>query len=183
MKKILPYGGSAISSETAEFIINFLREKRPKNILEFGSGTSTFIFADYAKNTGAKVTSLEHLKWAKEETLDLLGEYSQYVDLRHAPIDLNIGQEYQSEIPLGIDFVLIDGPPAYGGHNHIGREKTLPQVYNHLANSWDIFIDDADREHEKNCIKNWQEKYDFYYKYIPVNKGLFHLTKYEKDLI
>jgi hypothetical protein len=183
MRKILPYGGSAISSQTAEFIIDFLREKKPKNILEFGSGTSTFIFADYAKSTGAKVTSLEHLKWAMDETLDLLGEYKEYVDLRYAPINLDVSQEYQSEIPLGIDFVLIDGPPAYGGINHIGRESTLPQIYNYLDNNWNILIDDADRDHEKNCIKMWQEKYEFYYKYIPVNKGLFHLTKHERDLI
>jgi hypothetical protein len=177
----LPYGGSALDKDSADLITEALRKYSPKNILEFGSGTSTAIFANYAEQTGAKVTSLEHLEWAREKTLNLLGESSRYVDLRHAPIKGPESKAYQTTLPDNIDFVLIDGPPAYGGVDHIGREQTFPQAYPHLADNWHIFVDDANREHEKSCLKLWvglietSKEYLYDYKYTQTNKGLLHI--------
>jgi hypothetical protein len=177
----LPYGGSALDQDSADLITEALHKYSPKNILEFGSGTSTAIFANYAEQTGAKVTSLEHLEWAREKTLNLLGESSQYVDLRHAPIESPKSKAYQTTLTDNIDFVLIDGPPAYGGVDHIGREGTFPQVYPHLADSWHVFVDDANREHEKLCLELWINlleifnEHSYEYEYTHTNKGLLHI--------
>lgn len=172
----LPYGLSALGRDSAGIINDYLYEANPKTILEFGSGTSTFIFAAYATEAGAKVISLEHIEKYYNQTLSLLDWYSQFIDLRLCKID---NQNYISDkdLPLGIDFVLIDGPPAYGGPDHVGREKTFPQIYNYLSPHWNVFLDDAKRSHEKNCLDLWKEKYHFNYKYIDTEKGLLHLYK------
>jgi hypothetical protein len=172
----LPYGLSALDRDSAGIINDYLYEANPKTILEFGSGTSTFIFAAYAAETGAKVISLEHIEKYYNQTLSLLDWYSQFIDLRLCKID---NQNYISDkdLPLGIDFALIDGPPAYGGPDHIGREQTFPQIYNYLSPNWNVFLDDAKRNHEKNCLELWKEKYHFNYNYIDTEKGLLHLYK------
>jgi hypothetical protein len=170
----LPYGLSALDEYSAHLIIDFIFHNKPKTILEFGSGTSTYIFADYAAKSDAQVISLEHIEKYYNETLSLLGPFSKYVDLRLCRIE---DQQYVSEkeLPLGVDFVLIDGPPAYGGPDHIGREKTFPQIYNYLSSDWHVFLDDAKRKHEYDCLELWKDKYNFHYEYIETEKGLLHL--------
>lgn len=170
----LPYGLSALDEVAANIIADQLYTIEPRTILEFGSGTSTYIFADYAAKADAQVVSLEHIEKYRDQTLSLLGPFSKYVDLRLCTIQ---DQQYinEKDLPLGIDFVLIDGPPAYGGSDHVGREKTFPQIYNYLSSDWHVFLDDAKRDHEKHCLEIWKEKYHFHYEYIETEKGLLHL--------
>lgn len=48
-------------------LVQILEKQKPKKILEFGSGSSTMIFADYAARNGAEVISVEADEaWAKK---------------------------------------------------------------------------------------------------------------------
>ncbi|MGB4106788.1 MAG: hypothetical protein WBK55_03220 [Alphaproteobacteria bacterium] len=40
-------------------LVKILEEHKPKKILEFGSGSSTVVFGDYARRNGAEVISVE----------------------------------------------------------------------------------------------------------------------------
>ena len=97
--------------------LNKLLEKyKPKSILEFGSGSSTLVFAEYAKKNNAKVLSIdESEKWAAN-TLKLIGNQNpKYVDVvaktrKFLPEKTPKEIKYDVEIKESFDFVLVDGP-------------------------------------------------------------------------
>lgn len=96
-----------------------LHKENPKSILEFGSGTTTCIFAYYVKKTGANLTSVdESRKWlehTKKIVTEIIGERAvniQYIyakkiwdgltNPKRAFYDYNFNSKY--------DLIYIDGP-------------------------------------------------------------------------
>lgn len=93
-----------------------LEKHKPKSILEFGSGSSTLVFAEYAKKNNAKVLSIdESEKWAAN-TLKLIGDQNpKCVDVVARPRNFLPEKKpkeikYDVEIKENFDFVLVDGP-------------------------------------------------------------------------
>ena len=60
-----------------------------------------------------------------------------------------------SSIQATIDFVLIDGPMS----SLVGRNGALPEIIPFLAEDHRIFLDDATRDHERECIEEWKRHY------------------------
>jgi len=145
----LKWDGWSIGKRSADILLNILNEHKPKKILDIGSGLSTVLFSEWAAENNAEVISLEHTKKYYESTKKLL---NQKVDLRLCDlIETKHGFFYKTELPNDIDFVLIDGPPG-----SIGRNATFYAVYPHLSKGYLAWLDDADRQGEREILKNWQ---------------------------
>jgi glycosyltransferase involved in cell wall biosynthesis len=148
-----------ITPTLARHLEDRLSVARPRRLLELGSGNSTVILAEHARRTGATVTTLEHDPAYLARTVQLLEtlDLRSQVDLRLAPIETlkdpvgNRHPWYRTSLDGTYDFVLVDGPPL-----RIGRDGTLFGVANHLAVSWELWLDDGFREHEQHCLELWQ---------------------------
>jgi predicted O-methyltransferase YrrM len=118
----------------------------PSLAVECGSGQTTQVLREVAR----WVISLEHDgKWAADtrEFVTATNGEVRCVPLRD--------RWYQTVLPDGIGFALIDGPPGY-----IGRDLTLPNLLPHLAPGAVVWLDDVDRREERRIIDAWCEEFD-----------------------
>ena len=144
-----------INDDTAELLERRLQSNPPKMALDVGSGRSTVIMAHYAEF----VIALEHNKRFFDQTAKMLEECDKYKWSLHLVeiTEFVAGHWYDYDFDHTkqvFDFVLIDGPPQ-----KIGRQAGLPLIWPHLAQDFEIWLDDWDRDHEKQCVKQWQAKY------------------------
>jgi glycosyltransferase involved in cell wall biosynthesis len=154
------WGAWAISRPFAVELAERLERREPKRILELGSGVSTAVLAQYAARHSAQVVSLEHeALYATRTSRLLLGlGLAAAVDLRRAPLrdlDCPDGRKrpsYSASLHGEFDFVLADGPPGARG-----RGGTLFAVEPLLAGDWELWLDDAHRAHERECLELWRE--------------------------
>lgn len=156
----------ALPRATAYEMIAHLERNQPRVILECGSGLSTVLLAEYAKERGALVTSLEHSpQWYTQTRRRLTAEgLLGYVNLLQtevlpAPPILSMTNAnhgwYNVDQPTGdIDFVLIDGPPQ-----SLGRHAAMYAInpYLNRKTGFHVWLDDALREPEQDAIKMWQK--------------------------
>jgi hypothetical protein len=156
-----------LRKESRDLLDLRLAELKPRLVAEAGSGESTAILARHAPTV-----SLEHI-----------GQYADY-SRRIAPTaDVRLCRLkkfhtlagtfkwYDTQLPDGIDFVLIDGPPL-----SVGREAALFAFWPYLSDRWEIWLDDADRPHEKACLKLWAEHFKF--EVEPINRWMVRLTSH-----
>jgi predicted O-methyltransferase YrrM len=164
----IPWTDWSISGALAIELAAYLERSRPRRVLEIGSGVSTVILAAYARRHPAddiKVTTLEH-KWAyhrkTERALKELG-LAGCVDLHHARLrrqPFNTGgfsrsyAWYDVQLQGSFDFVFVDGPPMKKG-----REVVYFAIADHLAEGWEIWLDDGRRDHESRCVDLWKEQF------------------------
>jgi predicted O-methyltransferase YrrM len=89
---------------------------RPKFIAEMGSGTTSAVFALWARRNGARYIANEsHPQWTKvtQESLTLLGFAVDRSTIRHIPSEQSqAATRFAEPIPKEADFVYIDGPPC-----------------------------------------------------------------------
>lgn len=142
----------ALRQESLDALDQRLTELRPKVIVEAGSGESTAVMAKHGH-----VISLEHLgRYARASQ-----RLALTADVRLCPLTVLETPAgpfpwYDTQLPDGIDFALIDGPPG-----HIGRQAALFALWPHLAPGWEVWLDDVDRAHEKDCLSIWAEFFRF----------------------
>jgi hypothetical protein len=160
----------------------YLDRVRPRRILEVGSGYSTTILAAYAAHHDAEVVTLEHEAkywWLTARALRRLG-IDRPVDLRLAPLRKHRFGEHGPYWWYGVhlqgefDFVLIDGPPMV-----LGRRGTFFALQGHLRSGWQVWIDDAFRKHERDCLKVWEKEFSGLFRESQANidgKGVFVLN-------
>lgn len=123
-----PPDALAPDSDDLLFLFNMVRRKRPKCILEFGSGCSTRAMAEGLKknmlagDTGARLISIEQdPRWA-EATKSYLGNDFPMVEILHRPA---VGIQYEGRPawrfedvpPLKADMVYLDGPVLVPGRD------------------------------------------------------------------
>ena len=154
----------SLEKSLAKKLIGRISELKPKRILELGSGTSTALIADYAKNYNLEFMSLEHGAGYYKNTRQLLKSVGllKHVDLILAPLKLikfgNVGKFfwYNTQLSGKFDFILIDGPPI-----KFGRKAALFALQSHFDKNWEIWLHDGKRKHEKNCIEFWSQFFKF----------------------
>lgn len=152
------WGSWAMHPGAAAEIDARLHQLAPRVVVESGSGSSTLVLARYAEATGATVVSLEHDRQFYDRTLRLLRRHrlAGKVDVRLAPlVDTADGPWYDTDLPDGIEFALIDGPPERCG----GRAAALPELHRHLADGWELWLDDGGREGERAALAAWEGRY------------------------
>lgn len=141
----------ALVPESLHLLELKLDEMRPTLALECGSGLSTPILQRYAEHA----ISLEHLSRWYSNTRLLVDRFSG--DLRLAELETirtPAGPQkfYATDLPDGIEFVLIDGPPE-----SVGRIGTLFAIWPHLAENAVIWLDDWQRDGERRAVELWDE--------------------------
>lgn len=167
-------------------LINLIVTKKPKKILDIGSGVTGLIAAYCVKKIGmGEVTSLEHDKKFYEITKTNIKahELSTYINLIYAPIkNHKIHSKdwlwYDSKFAINnkYDFIIVDGPP--GSLQKHSRYPALPLLKENLSNNAVILLDDAARTDEQEIAKKWEQgipslKKEFY---SEDEKGTFLFT-------
>lgn len=180
-------GKFTIGKDFADIMIQEILQRKPKCILEAGSGIST-VLAAYClqKLGGGTIVSLEHLteyacltrNWLKQHLLSAINVQVLNTPLCEYELKQNIYHWYQldlTKIPTQIDFLIVDGPPRATGS--LARYPILPLLYERLSPSAVIFLDDADRNDEKLILQRWLIEYpQFKSRYYNTQKGAVLLS-------
>ena len=141
--------------------VSLLRDRvsalSPSLAVECGSGQSTQVLRECA----SWVISLEHDgKWAEDTAQFVTAPNGE---VRCVPL---ADGWYSTELPDGIGFALIDGPPG-----HIGRGSTLPNLLPSLASGAVVWLDDVHRPEERAIIDGWCERYGLSWSAVGVRVG------------
>lgn len=200
----VPFSAWAISPTTILHVLNDISINKRKNIIEFGSGASTFYIAKLIKILNLKCSfySVESDKeWANElERLLKLYEISDFVRVIYSPLstvpneyklkeqsiwyDLNVLDKALKD-QVKFDLILVDGP--FGGSTPYARYSAIPYLKTVISKEASIYLDDTNREDEKKILMEWQkilglERFDYErYSCLKLNQNFdvspFRLTK------
>lgn len=182
-------GGPSIDTHHARNLIFHLQERKPRAILELGSGSSTIIIARALQTMGASPDvhiSVDHEDRFLGNTRELarLNGVDDLVQFEHCPLEQLEGftHPWYSRIPelaksYRFDFVVVDGPPAYAVKQSRSREPALAVIRPYLAKNAMVILDDANRPGELDVIKTWIENFpEFDLFHAKEGKGVAILT-------
>ncbi|KUL28693.1 O-methyltransferase [Actinoplanes awajinensis] len=160
----MPSSGDYALNPTDLLELLFLvRSRRPKLVLELGSGTSTIWLAYALEQVGGRLISLDHDPEYANRTRAALKAHgltgvAEVRDAPLAPVEL-ADRVYPWYDPAacedldGVDFLLVDGPPAAVGPD--SRYPALPVIGPRLADHATIVFDDVNRKDEQAAIDRW----------------------------
>lgn len=175
-----PLRGWAGSPDFLLTITDMARSRRPRTVVECGSGASTVVVARCLQMNGeGHVYSLEHDPEYAAKTFELLRQYgvADWATVLHAPLVRAGGESPwydDTVIPSDtgpIDLLIVDGPPA--SLAPLVRLPALPKLMPRLAKSAVVILDDADREAEREAVRRWTATYpsEFTVKFLNHEKG------------
>lgn len=159
------WGPMTLNPLKAHFLIRELERRRPRHVLEAGSGSSTAILAALGKELGFDVLSLEN----HEETIRYVthvlrdGEFSNLTIQKCGFVTRTFpdGRRYRwynADLADGgrcFDCVVIDGPMS----SLVGRNGALPEILAFLSEDHRIYLDDGQRPHERESVEEWSRYY------------------------
>jgi predicted O-methyltransferase YrrM len=178
-----PMRGWAMSPDAMAWILTDLYERESPNIIEFGSGQSTVIFASLIKNKGSgHLISVEHdhtyamtiHRQLVSCGLDDVVEFKilELEESRPSP-GMPICHSYiVDRLPdITVDVALIDGPPT--NHGLMTRYIPLEWALEHLATGGSVYLDDSDRQAEQKVLVQLQASNPHItIRHLPSEKGL-----------
>jgi predicted O-methyltransferase YrrM len=155
----------AASADLLRELITVVLAKRPRVVVETGSGTSTVIIAACLQRLGAgHLWSLEHLPKFAGETRAMLAArgLSEWATVVDAPlVDVQLGEGTWSWYDLTgfpsadpIEVLFVDGPP--GDTGPLARYPAMPMLLDRLAPGAAILVDDGARPDERAMIARWR---------------------------
>lgn len=160
-------GGFAIDAQALAHLVTIVEERRPRQILELGSGTSSIWLGYLCRSFGGRLVTLDHLEEYLELTRSAIERHhlNDHVDSRLAPLEKLVIKGdtydwYSAQALEGlseIDLIVIDGPPAATGPS--ARYPALPMLVDLLSSEATIVLDDAHRDDEVDILQGWQEAY------------------------
>lgn len=168
----LPIGGGwALTGDAAAVLVREAQLRKPRTILELGSGVSTLLLGQVLRNAGGgRLVSIDHdPAWAARtrENLRLMG-LDDVVRVVDAPLHTRtVGEQRYDwyDIPeavldeLGpIDLLLVDGPPQRSDDTLPARFPAIPVLGPRLSANALVFVDDADRAQERTMVQWWLEQ-------------------------
>ena len=145
-----------LGQDTCLLLADRLRELRPKVAVEFGSGFSTALLALYCE----QLVSLDHNQQ----------KAAPWPCVTVAPIK---DGSYDTRLPDGVEFALIDGPPA----KRHGRHRTFPHLWPHLADTFEVWLDDYGRDYEQSIVADWSARFPIDVRKVDTVKGLAVITR------
>jgi predicted O-methyltransferase YrrM len=160
----LPITSSSISPSNLVYIMNDIVLNKRHNILEFGSGISTILIGRLISQNklNSNIVSIEH----DSDWVNFIQEYidnenlSNFINLIYSPLNNGFYNLNPMLLNQKFDMVIIDGPPAYEIDKQEARYPTFPFIKDKLNENSIVFIDDADRDGEKNIIKKWENEFN-----------------------
>jgi predicted O-methyltransferase YrrM len=164
----------AMSPSAILYLWHLLETARPARIVEFGSGLSTRVIAEHARQAKAfgqnvALVSIEHDAHWLSQTREALAreQTSEFVTFCHAPISTQhlLGRSLEAYSvderameaaagSTGFELCIVDGPPGT-----IGRAGCLPLVAPFLAANAVVLLDDALRPGELAVAREWRKTY------------------------
>ena len=200
----LNFHGWPISQDIALFLIQKIERNRYDLIIEFGSGTSTVLFAQALKSleaagaqpSGRKIVTFEHNEKYFGQTLQTLTSQNldKYVELVHAPLVkytyeenefmyYDCGQKFEalkaeSQQSKPSILLFVDGPP--GATGPLARFPGLPHLLQQFSDhKIDLVLDDYYRADEKAIVEKWEKLLEakgitFQSESVPSEKGLYY---------
>lgn len=163
-----PTRGWAASPDFLLELALHARAARPGVVVECSSGTSTVVLARCMQLNGAgKVYSLEHDPHYAAQTRQQLRrhglqDWAEVLDAALRPHTL-AGENWPwydlSALPsgLGIDLLVIDGPPQ--ATRALARYPAGPLLFPHLNPGAQVFLDDAGRDDEQAIAARWRQEF------------------------
>jgi membrane protein implicated in regulation of membrane protease activity len=176
----------AASADLLRELVTVILARRPRVVVETGSGTSTVIIAACLQRLGGgHVWSLEHLPRFAGETRALLETrgLSDWATVVDAPlVDVRLGDDTWSWYDLAgypagepIEVLFVDGPP--GDTGPLARYPALPMLRDRLASGASILVDDGARPDEQAMVARWRaEVPGLEVRPLPLEKGGSLLT-------
>lgn len=184
----LALGGWALDGETLDRLADLVRERRPRVIAEFGSGTSTVALAELLSqvhpNDGRVLSFEQDEAWAQRTRAALaergLQERATVVvlpvgDVDGAPAGYALTDEAADLLRRHApQMVLVDGPTLDSGGSRLG---TLDLIAEFVDDEILVLLDDALRDAELCVAEVWARRSDTTVHGIrPTAKGLLEMT-------
>jgi Methyltransferase domain len=152
----------------------------PRCVMECSSGVSTLVIARSLQlQGGGHVYSLEHEPAYAQQTRDMLARFglAEWATVLDAPLENRhtVTPWYsESVIPADmppVELLVIDGPPASA--LPLARYPALPRLFDRLAPSFTVMLDDADRPGEVEIVRRWCTQWPgLQLTRLPAEKGL-----------
>lgn len=172
-----------ISPDLALHIVHTVLRDQARSVVEFGSGASTVLLALALRRAGGgHLTSFDHSPTWIAETEAQLRAYGveDLVTLRLAPLRPTPGSPeviwYRIDTrPEQVDLALIDGPPWETCHR--ARHPSMRFLAPLLAPGAKVFLDDADREDEREVVARWSVEHPgIIVRWLDCEKGAAEIT-------
>lgn len=183
-----PMRGWVISPDFANILISLIRERKPRLVVEAGSGVSTLIAAYSLREIGeGTVVSLDHDgQFAAMSAANMKKHGLQdiatviHAPLKEVAIDDKRWWWYGMEGLRNVgpvDMLIIDGPP--GITQRLARYPALPMLSHLLSDDAVVLLDDASRVDEREIVKLWLEEFaEFALEEIDAEKGVAILRRH-----
>jgi len=167
----VPLGGPSIDAHHARTILFLLQVKRPKRILELGSGSSTVYISHFMrklKENPVVHVAIDHDARFLDLTRDLciLNGVEQGITFAHCPLGSMVGSATDwYQIPDDIkakgpfDLIIVDGPPAYAGGFEMARYPAMGSLLSHLSQTGILILDDSNRSGEQAVLSRWKSEH------------------------
>lgn len=146
-------------------LVDEVEARRPRLVVEFGSGLSTLVLARTLalRVPGARLISFDHEAGFAEITRRRLAALGLSAEVRHAPLASSAAHGVEGRwydhgpLPRDIDLLLIDGPPAWLKQG--ARAAAGPAALPLLAPGGVVLLDDADRPGERANAAQWARSF------------------------
>ncbi|OJF13774.1 methyltransferase family protein [Couchioplanes caeruleus] len=158
-------------------VVNDVVLRHRRTVVELGAGSSTMVLARAVELTGGRLVAIEHdpgFATALNRQLRSAGLHERAV-VRHVPLTALSAEAPQTgsrraaehwydrealhhATPDGIDLLLVDGPPAGDLGDVLVREPAVRVLRNKLAASFSVYLDDAEREPERETLAMWESQ-------------------------
>ena len=161
-------GGWALDATSILTLIEVVERRRPRVVVELGSGTSSVWLGYVLQRLGSgKLISVDHEEKYAEATRALIEAHGlgDVVEVRLAPLaDSDLPDHeapwYDASVlddTTGIDLLIVDGPPQKTGR--LSRYPALPKLIGSLSPDAVVAVDDANRPDEKEMVELWRERF------------------------
>lgn len=181
----VPLGGWAMDPRLGELIVETMQRRRPRLMLECGSGSSTILTAEVLRTFGSgRLISIEHDAVFAEETRQRLRErglepWAEVITAPLVPRDVEgttrtwYDVDVDRQITGQIDLLVVDGPPRRAAE--LARYPAVPVLRSHFADGCIVLLDDGNRPDERTIARMWAKLIGARARHITSGKGAWVL--------
>lgn len=164
-----------------------LETRRPRQIVELGSGSTTILIAEHLRMAGSgRLISVDHDEGFASLTKQRLVSrgLDAYATVVTAPLSMQsiegrshdwYSVDWAKVLPEKIDLLIVDGPPA-----RFQRDARFPAgvvLEPYLSDRCVILLDDGARRDERRAAIRWARRLGCRITYMPYGKGMWTLVK------
>ncbi len=160
-----PSGRWAMDARSIGHLLDIVRARAPRLVVELGGGTSTIWLGYEQRERQGRVVSVDHDPTFAGLTGESVSRHGldDVVDVRLAELtERPDGASWYDTAVLedleGIDLLLVDGPPGHTGQKN--RSFALPYFISRLSPDAVVLLDDANRPDEQEIVDEWCREFD-----------------------